>query len=84
MDCNKLLSGLTSSGVLGGAAGGAAAAADGHLDSAERQRIMARLEQLELAPPEKTLLMDGLQQPPSGPWLERECRSGLLAAVAEV
>jgi uncharacterized membrane protein YebE (DUF533 family) len=43
----------------------AAAAADGHLDSAERQRIMVRLEQLELAPSEKTLVMDALQQPPS-------------------
>jgi uncharacterized membrane protein YebE (DUF533 family) len=65
MDFNKLLSGLTSSGVLGGVAGGAAAAAGGHLDSAERQRIMARLKQLELAPPGKTLVMDVLQQPPS-------------------
>ena len=43
----------------------AAAAADGHLDSAERQRIMARLEQLELAPQEKTLVIDALQRPPS-------------------
>lgn len=41
----------------------AAAAADGHLDSAERGRIMARLEQLELAPQEKILVMDALQKP---------------------
>ncbi|MCP5188156.1 MAG: tellurite resistance TerB family protein [Pseudomonadales bacterium] len=41
----------------------AAAAADGHLDSAERGRIMARLEQLELAPREKILVMDALQKP---------------------
>jgi uncharacterized membrane protein YebE (DUF533 family) len=43
----------------------AAAASDGHLDSAERGRIMARLEQLELAPPEKILVMDALQKPSS-------------------
>jgi uncharacterized membrane protein YebE (DUF533 family) len=43
----------------------AAAAADGHLDSAERGRIMARLEQLELAPQEKIVVMDALQKPSS-------------------
>lgn len=43
----------------------AAAAADGHLDAKERQRIMGRLEQLELAPQEKTLVIDALQRPPS-------------------
>ena len=43
----------------------AAACADGQLDSAERARIMSRLEQLELKPDENAMIFDALQNPPS-------------------
>ena len=43
----------------------AAACADGHLDTEERGRIMARLELMELPPAEKALVFDALQSPPS-------------------
>jgi len=41
----------------------AAACADGHLDSAERERIMSRVAELSLEPAENALIMDALQQP---------------------
>lgn len=43
----------------------AAACADGHLDNAERERVMSRVQQLTLAPDEKALIFDALQSPPS-------------------
>ncbi len=41
----------------------AAACADGHLDSEERQRIMARVGEAGLASDEKALVFDALQNP---------------------
>jgi uncharacterized membrane protein YebE (DUF533 family) len=41
----------------------AAACADGHLDAGERERIMARVSEAGLAPDEKALVFDSLQQP---------------------
>tara|TARA_R110002110_G_scaffold205066_1_gene416641 strand:- start:34590 stop:35261 length:672 start_codon:yes stop_codon:yes gene_type:complete len=43
----------------------AAACSDGHLDGQERARIMAEVEQLGLAPDEKALVFDSLQNPMS-------------------
>lgn len=43
----------------------AAACADGHLDTAERERIMGRVVELSLEPSENALIMDALQQPPT-------------------
>ena len=43
----------------------AAACADGHLDSAERERIMSRIAELALQPAENALILDALQKPPS-------------------
>lgn len=41
----------------------AAACADGHMDSAERKRILVRVDQMGLASDEKALVFDALQAP---------------------
>lgn len=58
-------SGSDSRGVILLRAMIAAACADGHLDSAERERIMERVVELSLEPSENALIMDALQQPPT-------------------
>jgi len=43
----------------------AAACADGHMDVAERKRILMRVDDMGLAGEEKALVFDALQEPPS-------------------
>jgi uncharacterized membrane protein YebE (DUF533 family) len=57
----------------------AAACSDGHMDTQERERIMSRVEQLELRPDEKALVFDALQAPPSLPALCEQVDSPELA-----
>lgn len=57
-----------------------AACADGHLDNDERGRIMARVEEARLAPDEKALVFDSLQQPLSLTDLSQRVDTPELAA----
>ena len=41
----------------------AAACADGHLDSAERQRILSQVDNFDLAPDEKAMVFEALESP---------------------
>lgn len=57
--------GASAGGVLLVHAMFAAAAADGHMDPAEQERIFAEIDRLALRPEEKAQVFDTLREPPS-------------------
>jgi uncharacterized membrane protein YebE (DUF533 family) len=58
----------------------AAACADGHMDQAERERVMAEVSKTDLAPDEKALVFDSMQKPLSLTELSRRVDCPELAA----